>query len=101
MNQEVDKLLEYAGNKHSYQYLILTFGFCYWITLDLFSISIPYLEKPSTIMIHDKINNKSFSNITLNYSMCNETYSITEYSGHSWVYEFDIECDKIKTGLIG
>ena len=49
MNYNVDKLLELAGNKGKYQYFILTIGFCLWLTFDLISISLPYLEKTRTL----------------------------------------------------
>jgi MFS family permease len=96
MNHSVDKLLEIAGNKGRYQYFILAMGFFLWITLDLMSISLPYLEKTRTISIDN-------TPISLNYTHCDIDYKnlTIETSKHSWVIEYDIECDKLKTGLIG
>lgn len=105
MNKDVDSLLEVAGNKGRYQYWILGLAFGFWVTLDLLSISLPYLEKTSTLKMWDK-SDKTYKNVSLNYDTCKnknlyENRTIVEQSGHSWVIEFGIECDKVRTGMIG
>jgi MFS family permease len=99
----VDKILESAGNKNRYQYFILIMAFCFWTTMDLISISLPYLEKTRIVQIYDNTTNTHY-NSSLNYSLCEENNIFNktiEVNGHSWVIEYDIECDKFKTGLIG
>jgi MFS family permease len=122
MNKNVDKLLELSNDKGRYQYCILAIAFGFWITLDLISISLPYLEKTSLVRIWDQ-SNKQFKNFSMDYTTCetilkkqslnnspsiketksilNNSILIIERSQHSWVIEYGIECDKIKTGLIG
>jgi MFS family permease len=104
MNINVERLFEKAGDKGRFQLVMLALGFCFWVTLDLLSISLPYLEKTSIVSINSTDSTDiPPKNYTLNYTICEnyKNFKIIQSSGHSWVTDFDIECNKIKTGLIG
>ena len=96
----IEKIIEVAGDRHKYQYIILFLSFGVWVTLDLLSISLPYLEKMPIVTYKTK-NNTNITT-TLNYKICEtQNFTIVEKSGHSWVTEYGIHCDRVKTGLIG
>ena len=99
-DKNIEKIIEIPGNNHKYQYRILFLTFGIWVSLDILSISLPYLEKMPTVSY--KLDNGTFKNSTLTYKICEtKNYTIIEKSGHSWVVEYNIYCDRVKTGLIG
>ena len=99
-DKSVEKIIQIAGDKNYYQYFILFCAFGFWITLNLFNVSLPYLEKMPIVKY--KLSNGTNITTILNYKICEtKNYTIFERSGHSWVAEYVIYCDRVKTGLLG
>ena len=99
-DKSIEKIIEIAGDRHKYQYTILFLVFGIFITLDLLTISLPYLEKMPVVSYKEKNGNKIIT--MLNYEICEtKNFTIVEMSRHSWVSEYGIYCDRVKTGLIG
>ena len=103
-SENVEKLLELAGTKHKYQYILLIISFLTWINCMMIGICLPFLEKVPDIVYKNQETNTIISS-QLSYEICDSIppneYNITQTYEYSWVIETDIVCDKIKTGLIG
>ena len=102
MDDEIEKIIELAGNQNKYQIQVLGITFMIWMCVDLIPISLAYLEKMPLVEYVGPNGNKIQTLLT--YEICNDyanSYTIVEPNGHSWVSEFNIECDNVKTGLIG
>lgn len=103
MDAKIEKLISHAGGQHRYQILSVVICFFIWTNADLNSIALPFLEKMPEVSYRNPKTGE-MANTTLNYTICDagkETYNITKQYDYSWVSEFDIECDRFKTGLVG
>jgi len=102
MDNEIEKIIELAGNKNKYQVLVLAITFMIWMCVDLIPISLAFLEKMPLVEYIDPNGEKVQTYLT--YEICKkytDSFSVVEPCGHSWVSEFNIECDDVKTGFIG
>ena len=103
MEEELEKIMKLAGNKNRYQYFMGILAFLFWLNVNFFSVTIPYLEHTPLISYYDKEKGKTIVEI-LTYETCNDeelNYEIVKNYKNSWVIEQNLECEKFKTGLIG
>ena len=103
MEDHIEKIINLAGNKNRYQYFIGILTFFFWLNINFFSVTIPYLEITPLISYYDKENGKTIVEL-LSYDTCNDkelNYEIVKTYNNSWVIEQNLECEKFKTGLIG
>ena len=110
-DEQIEKLISLAGNRHFYQYFTLFVITFLWLHCNILAIIIPYIEREPIITYCDE-KNKFHSDEMLTNDICDnytETsgnigkyqYNITERFDYSWVSEFDIECDKKWISLTG
>ena len=103
MDEKIDKIIDLCGTKNKYQYILVFISFISWINNMMVSIALPFLEKtPEIIYIDPKT--KEIKTSHLNYTICTwdkSLYNISKIDKYSWVNEFNISCDRFKTGLIG
>jgi MFS family permease len=103
MDEKIDKIIDLCGTKNKYQYILVFISFISWINNMMVSIALPFLEKtPEIIYIDPKT--KEIKTSHLNYTICTwdkSLYNISKIYEYSWVNEFNISCDQVKTGLIG
>ena len=103
MEEELEKIMHLAGNKNRYQCFMIMLTFLFWLNVNFFSVTIPYLEHTQLISYYDKEKGKTIVEI-LSYDTCNDkelNYEIVKNYKNSWVIEQNLECEKFKTGLIG
>jgi hypothetical protein len=104
MEEKIEKIIELSGNKNRFQYFLEIIIILYWINCNLLSVSLPYLENTSIVSYYDSEKNETIKE-SMNYDLCkmekDETFEIVETYKYSWVIEQNLECDKVKTGLIG
>ena len=98
----IEKTIEVGGTEHKYQYIMLLFAVLIWIHTDLIILTVPFIEKQPEVNFIDPI---TFENVTtqLNYTICDtvKNYTKTKVYGHSWVSEFNIECDQFANTMLG
>jgi MFS family permease len=100
MDEKIEKIYEIAGTKHKYQFLIVTITFFCWFCFELLSVSLSFLEMMP--YVEYPMENGTEVQTKLTYDICKgHNFTILNRTNHSWVSDFDIECDDIKTGLIG
>lgn len=100
MNDKIEKIFEIAGNNNKYQFFIVTITFFCWFCFELLNVSLSFLE----MMPYVTYQLENGTNVTtkLTYEICNEfKYEIVNSTGHSWVTEFNQQCNKVQTGLVG
>ena len=103
MEEKVEKLFKLVGNENRYQYFVMSLTIWYWISCNLLSTSLAYLENTPLISYYDSSEQKTVVK-SLDYEKCDwdkSNYTIVETYDYSWVIEQEIECNKVKTGLIG
>ena len=104
MEEKIEKIIELSGNKNRFQYFLEIIIILYWINCNLLSVSLPYLENTSIVSYYDSEKNETIKE-SMNYDLCkmekDETFEIVETYKYSWVIEQNLECNKVKTGLIG
>lgn len=103
MEENIDNIIQLAGNKNRYQYITLLFTFLIWVNVELLPISLPFFEKSPEIAYVDQ-STGNIIHTQLNYTTCTwpeEYYNVTKVYKHSWISTFNIECDKLLIGLIG
>ena len=104
MEEKIEKIIELSGNKNRFQYFLEIIIILYWINCNLLSVSLPYLENTSLVSYYDPEKNETIKE-SMKYDLCkmekDETFEIIETYKYSWVIEQNLECDKVKTGLIG
>ena len=103
MEEKVEKLFKLVGNENRYQYFVMSLTIWYWISCNLLSTTLAYLENTPLISYYDKDSQKTIVE-SLDYTSCKwdkSNYTIVETYSYSWVIEQEIECSKFKTGLIG
>ena len=103
MEEKVEKLFKLVGNENRYQYFVMSLTIWYWISCNLLSTSLAYLENTPLISYYDTSEQKTVVE-SLDYEKCDwdkSNYTIVETYDYSWVIEQEIECSKVKTGLIG
>ena len=54
MEEELEKIMKLAGNKNRYQYFMGILAFLFWLNVNFFSVTIPYLEHTSFISYYYK-----------------------------------------------
>lgn len=102
-SSNVDKILELGGTNNKYQYILLFVSFISWANTMLTAIGLPFLEKVPDISYRDP-STSEIIHTQLSYEICNDPsiqYNITNTYEYSFVISTGIECDQIKTGLIG
>ena len=100
MNEKVEKIFEYSGNKHRFQYLSALLTVLMDIQTYFILVILPFLEAKNEVKYIDKNGKTRIS--TLSYEICNsgikyETFREKEYS---WVHMTGIECNEKKTGIL-
>ena len=101
MDENIEKLLELAGNKNRYQYISLIITVFLWLNSNFLIILLPYLERAPLVTYKDN-DNKLYINETLTNEVCdNYQYEIIQRFNYSLISEFKIECDKKVTAAIG
>ena len=101
MDENIEKLLELAGNNNRYQYTSLIIIVILWLNSNFLIILLPYLERAPLVTYKDR-NNILHTNETLTNEICdNYKYEIIQKFNYSLISEFNIECDKSKTAVIG
>lgn len=100
MDKAIDHLISLSGNEHRYQYFILFLTFLLWINTSFMAISIPFQGKPPEVVY---INHKGVEmRGPITYDICdNYNFTLVAQPHSSFIYDFNIYCDRIKTGLIG
>ncbi len=104
IEKKLDSFIELAGNENRYQFLLVFMTLIIWINVEFLSIILPFLEKEPLVNFRNPITGHEATNVLLNYTMCDfssSSYNITERFTYSWVSQFDIECNRLKTGLMG
>ena len=103
MELELTRLAKVSGDSNKYQYITLFIGILIWATLNILNVSIPFLEIMPIVSYHDKDTGTYYEGVELTYAICeNQKYVIDKHlSKPSWVYQHEIYCSRIKTGLIG
>ena len=97
MEEQIEKLINYAGGANRYQIIMLIIGFFIWSSLSFHNTSLAILETVPKVKINGEDEVKK-----LDYEICNKgNYEIEESFGFSWVIEMGIECNQTKVGLIG
>jgi hypothetical protein len=99
MDKKIDKLIELCGTKNKYQFILLFISLTAWINNMMVSVTLPILEKTPEVVYKDLNGNLIKSK--LDYEICKFPYIITKKYPYSWVSDFNISCDKLKTGFIG
>ena len=103
MEEDLEKIIALAGNKNRYQFFIVTLSFLFWMNINFFSITLPYLEQTYLISYYDKDSGETKVE-SISYDICENkemNYEIVKYFNNSWVIEQKLECSKFLTGLIG
>ena len=100
MDENAEIIIEIAGKKHKYQYFIVTVTFFCWFCFELISVSLSFLEMMPYVKY--TLENGTSVEARLNNTICDKyNYTVVNHTSHSWVIEFDKECNKVETGLIG
>src|SRR5689334_20538201 len=98
MDNEIDRLLEKAGRKNQYQYIVSLLFFIMYGAAEYIAIVLPFLQsKPE---VDFTVGNKTYHAI-LNYTICEnyKDFTIDDDSYLSLIEELGIECNKIATIL--
>src|SRR4051794_13261869 len=99
MDKEIEELIELSNIKKSkYQFILLMIGIAFWTT-DIIASSSSFLEKMPIVEYKDK--NGTIFQEQLSRDTCDSfpNYKIIQKSNHSWVTDFNIECDTYKTAF--
>ena len=103
MDEKIEKVLALAGNNNRYQYFTLVIIVFLWINCNIIAIILPYIERAP--LVNYTKNGKNYTREILTSELCTDlgdkNYEIVEEFDYSWPCEFDMECDKVKIGLIG
>ena len=99
MDKKIDKLIELCGTKNKYQFILLFISLTAWINNMMVSVTLPILEKTPEVIYKDLKGNLIKSK--LDYEICKLPYIITKKYPYSWVSDFNISCNQLKTGFIG
>ena len=101
MKEKIGKLIKPSGDENRYQYIALTIVFFIWANTYIISVSLPLLER-NPLVIYEDVEGYSVT-VPINYAICKwgTNYTISEHFEYSWVSDFSIYCDEVKTGLIG
>ena len=99
IDEQIDKLISLAGHKHKYQIFLLITMTTLWIHCNFMAVVLPFLEKVPDVEYRK--DNETIKG-PLTYEICkNYKYNITKVYEYSWVSDYKIECDEVKTGFIG
>jgi MFS family permease len=99
MKKSIEEGLEIVGDNHKYQMSVAILLFFIGIMADIIYTGIPLME---TSPIVDLEANGKIVHTAINYTICNQTYIINEKrSKSSWVYDYNIYCDKLLVSLLG
>lgn len=101
MKEKIGKLIKLSGDENRYQYIALSIVFFIWANTYIISVSLPLLER-NPLVIYEDVEGHSVT-VPINYTICKwgTNYTISEHFEYSWVSDFSIYCDEVKTGLIG
>ena len=100
MDENIEKIFEIAGTKHKYQFFFVTVTFFCWFCFELLSVSLSFLEMMPYVSY--PLQNGTIVETKLTYDICKgNNYTKLNETGHSWVSEFNRECNDVETGLIG
>lgn len=103
MKAHIEKVFVIAGNAHCYQYIIVVISMLIWGFTTIFSSSLAFLEAQPTVILFPKDIAKKY-NTTLNYTICDTVIDkeiLKDKINISWTNDLGIECEKLKTSLIG
>lgn len=102
MNEDLlEEGIKISGSKGFYQYVMTFILFLIGICTNLCYGTLFLMETPPEIEYFDTKSNSTIVS-TLSYSHCLYDYKILDdKSKHSWVWDYNIFCDKFKVSLLG
>jgi hypothetical protein len=99
MNFVGDQIIEKIGGHGRYQILVVTMICLIAMVNGFFYFYFTLMETPPVVRVFEdgKESHKNFD-----YSMCGTSYEInTELTKHTFVYVFDLYCDKVIVSMLG
>lgn len=101
MDEKMEKIISLTNNEGRYQIFAEMFVVLLWINCNFITVSLTFFGHTSLVSYYDASEGETVAE-TLDYDICDEEdYEILESYDYSLVTDYDIECDSLKTGLIG
>jgi len=102
MDEEYEKIEKVVGNQHKYQYITLFISMIIWFATSYITVSVPFFVKRPQAEYFNSTSGQIMKVSKLTYQICDEfEYNITKTYDYSLINQYNINCEKLKVGLIG